>query len=143
MQERFLKEARGMREEEKNALLAALADEEGERCVLLAVLGGAFSEGVDLPGRQLENVIIVSTGMPQIDACVRAMQAYYDALGEDGFFLAMTLPGMVRVIQAAGRLIRSDTDTGTLLLIDSRYRHQSVRRLLEGTLAGDALARRS
>ena len=67
------------------------------------------------------------------------MQAYYDAAGENGFDLCMTLPGMVRVIQAAGRLIRTDTDTGTLLLIDSRYSHARIRALLAGTLIGDAL----
>jgi len=138
LHECFFKEARGMREEERNALLAQFADAE-ERIVLLAVLGGAFSEGIDLPGKKLQNVIVVSTGLPQPDERVRAMQAYYDGVGEDGYFLAMTLPGMVRVIQAAGRLIRSETDTGTLLLIDSRYKWPSVRRLLDGTLIGDAL----
>jgi len=134
----FLKEERGMREEERNALLTQF-DDAKERIVLLAVLGGAFSEGIDLPGERLKNVIIVSTGLPQPDERLRAMQAYYDEAGEDGFFLAMTLPGMIRVIQAAGRLIRTEADTGTLLLIDSRYRWPSVRRLLDGTLIGDAL----
>ena len=138
LDECFLKEARGMREEERNDLLAHFGDP-AERIVLLAVLGGAFSEGIDLPGNQLKNVIVVSTGLPQPDERVRAMQAYYDGVGEDGYFLAMTLPGMVRVIQAAGRLIRTETDTGTLLLIDSRYRWPSIRKLLEGTLIGDAL----
>lgn len=138
MEECFLKEARGMREEERNALLAQFSGSK-ERVVLLAVLGGAFSEGIDLPGERLKNVIVVSTGLPQPDERVRAMQAYYDGIGEDGFLLAMTLPGMVRVIQAAGRLIRTETDTGTLLLIDSRYRWPSIRRLLGGTLIGDAL----
>ena len=107
--------------------------------MLLAVLGGAFSEGVDLPGEQLKNVIVVSTGLPQPDARVKAMQAYYDGIGEDGFDLCMTLPGMVRVIQAAGRLIRTDSDTGSLLLIDSRFRYSRTRALLAGTLIGDAL----
>ena len=138
LEERFVKEARGMPEEERNALLAYFGNLQ-ERIVLLAVLGGAFSEGIDLPGEQLRNVIVVSTGLPQPDERVKAMQAYYDEIGEDGFFLAMTLPGMVRVIQAAGRLIRTEADTGTLLFIDSRYRWPSVRRLLDGTLIGDAL----
>ena len=138
---RLLKEQRGMSEDDKNALLHAF-EETGERTVLLAVLGGAFSEGVDLPGEQLQNVIIVSTGMPQPDERVRAMQAYYDGNGQDGFFLAMTLPGMIRVIQAAGRLIRTESDTGTLLLIDSRYNTPKIRGLLCGTLIGDALSRR-
>ena len=136
----FLTEKRGMAEEEKNALLSALENpQEDGRAVLLAVLGGAFSEGVDLPGERLKNVIIVSTGLPQPDARVRAMQAYYDGIGEDGFDLCMTLPGMVRVIQAAGRLIRTHSDTGSLLLIDSRFRYSRIRALLAGTLIGDAL----
>ena len=93
----------------------------------------------DLPGDRLKNVIVVSTGMPQVDERIRAMQAYYDSIGEDGFFLSMTLPGMIRVIQAAGRLIRTDEDTGSLLLIDSRYRYPQIRALLSGTLIGAAL----
>jgi len=135
----LMRERRGMKEEEKNALISAFVQEES--AVMLAVLGGAFSEGIDLPGRQLENVIIVSTGMPQMDAGVRAMQAYYDGIGENGFDLSMTLPGMVRVIQAAGRLIRTPQDRGSLLLIDSRYRHGRIRALFSGTLVGEALAR--
>lgn len=138
--EEILRERRGMTEEEKNTLLGAFEQGgEGERAVLLAVLGGAFSEGVDLPGERLKNVIVVSTGLPQPDARVRAMQAYYDGIGEDGFELCMTLPGMVRVIQAAGRLIRTDGDTGSLLLIDSRFCYGRVRALFSGTLIGDAL----
>ena len=105
------------------------------------MLGGAFSEGVDLPGDLLKNVVVVSTGLPQPDERVRAMQAYHDARGEDGFYLCMTLPGMVRVIQAAGRLIRTEHDTGSLLLIDARYRRARERSLLSGTLIGEALCR--
>ncbi|MBR5288305.1 MAG: ATP-dependent DNA helicase [Clostridia bacterium] len=135
------KERRGMTEEEKNALLGAFAAD--SPTALLAVLGGAFSEGVDLPGDQLKNVVIVSTGMPQPDARIARTQAYYDAQEEDGFFMTMTLPGMIRVIQAAGRLIRTDSDTGSLLLIDSRFGWPKVRALLEGTLIGDALERRA
>ncbi len=135
---RVLREARGQSEAERAALLSALG-EGGERAALFAVLGGAFSEAIDLPGARLESVIVVSTGLPQIDERQRAMRAYYDARGEDGYFLTMTLPGMVRVIQAAGRLIRTERDTGTLLLIDSRYRRAQERALLRGTLIGDAL----
>ena len=135
----FLMEKRGMTEEEKNALLSAFDENNPDRVCLFAVLGGAFSEGIDLPGRRLENVAVVSTGLPQPDARIRAMQAYYDGIGENGFDLSMTLPGMVRVIQAVGRLIRTESDRGSLLLIDSRYRTEKVRALLRGTLVGDAL----
>lgn len=135
----FAQEVRGMAEQEKNALLGAFECHENERVALFAVLGGSFAEGIDLPGERLQNVIVVSTGMPQPDSAVRAMQRYYDGLGQDGFFMAMTLPGMIRVIQAAGRLIRTEADMGSLLLIDSRFNHVRVRSLLAGTLAGDAL----
>ena len=133
----LIREKRGMTEEEKNAVLSLF--EGKERVILLAVLGGAFSEGIDLPGDRLKNVIIVSTGLPQTDEKIKAMQAYYDAQGHDGFYLCMTLPGMIRVIQAAGRLIRTSSDTGTLLLIDSRFRYSGIRALMSGTLAGEAL----
>lgn len=134
------REKRGMTEDEKNALLSAFSREDS--IALFAVLGGAFAEGVDLPGAQLQHVIIVSTGLPQSDARIARTRSYYDARGEDGFFMTMTLPGMIRVIQAAGRLIRTDADQGTLLLIDRRFEQGDIRRLLEGTLIGDALARR-
>ena len=133
----LIREKRGMTEEEKNAVLSLF--EGKERVILLAVLGGAFSEGIDLPGDRLKNVIIVSTGLPQTDEKIKAMQAYYDAQGHDGFYLCRTLPGMIRVIQAAGRLIRTDGDAGTLLLIDSRFRYSGIRALMSGTLAGEAL----
>ena len=135
----ILREARGLTEEEKNALLSAFDKRDG-RTVLLAVLGGAFAEGVDLAGERLQNVIVVSTGLPQMDARVRAMRRYHDENGADGAFLCMTLPGMVRVIQSAGRLIRTQSDHGALLLIDSRYQRGAERALLSGTLIGDALS---
>jgi Rad3-related DNA helicase len=134
----LMREARGMTEEEKNAILNRFESCDGDS-ILFAVLGGAFSEGIDLPGDRLKNVIIVSTGLPQPDDRLRAMQAYYDGIGEDGFYLCMTLPGMIRVIQAAGQLIRTETDTGSLLLIDSRFHQPRVRRVMLGTLIGDAL----
>ena len=135
----LMREARGLSEDEKNALLGAF-EKQGQKVVLLAVLGGAFAEGIDLAGERLENVVIVSTGLPQPDARVRAMQRYHDESGADGYFLCMTLPGMVRVIQAAGRLIRTEADRGALLLIDSRYQRRAERELLSGTLIGDALS---
>lgn len=134
----LLREKRGLTENEKNALLGAFEKRE-ERAVLLAVLGGAFAEGIDLAGERLENVIVVSTGLPQPDARVRAMRRYHDENGADGAFLCMTLPGMVRVIQAAGRLIRTESDRGALLLIDSRYQRRTERELLSDTLIGAAL----
>lgn len=82
----LMREARGMTEDEKNALLGAFEKRE-KKVALLAVLGGAFAEGVDLAGERLENVIVVSTGLPQPDVRVRAMQRYHDESGADGYFL--------------------------------------------------------
>ena len=133
-------EARGMGEEERRAWLGAFERPASERrTALCCVLGGSFAEGIDLAGERLSSVVVVSTGLPQPDARVRAMQRYYEEQGEDGFFLCMTLPGMVRVIQAAGRLIRTEEDHGALLLIDSRFCTTQARALLSGTLIGGAL----
>ena len=133
-----LTEMRGMSESDRTEILRRFSEE--EELVLLCVLGGSFAEGIDLPGTRLMNVAVISTGMPTMDAKVRAMQQYYHSRGEDGFFYTMTLPGMIRVIQAAGRLIRTETDTGSLLLIDQRYRQRQTLSLLDGTLIGAALA---
>ncbi|MBR1707675.1 MAG: hypothetical protein IJ719_02450 [Clostridia bacterium] len=133
----LLVEKRGMTEMERTEILGRFAEAE---VVLFSVLGGSFSEGIDLPGALLCNVAIVSTGLPTRDARSEAMQAYFAGLGEDGYFYTMTLPGMIRVIQAAGRLIRSETDTGHLMLIDRRYQDAGIRRLLADTLIGAAMA---
>ena len=135
----LMREARGMTEDEKNALLGAFEKRE-KKVALLAVLGGAFAEGIDLAGERLENVIVVSTGLAHPVVRVGAMLRFHDESGADGYFLCMTLPGMVRVIQAAGRLIRTESDRGALLLIDSRYQRRAERELLSGTLIGEALS---
>ena len=129
-----------MTEAEKQEMLAALREDADPPARLLCVLGGAFSEAVDLPGDRLGCIAVVSAGMPQPDAPGEALRSYYDEQGEDGYFLTMILPGVNRVIQAAGRLIRTPEDRGRLLLVDQRYLRGPVRKLLEGTLIGDALA---
>lgn len=136
----WLQERRGMTEAEKQEMLAALREDADPPARLLCVLGGAFSEAVDLPGDRLGCIAVVSAGMPQPDAPGEALRSYYDEQGEDGYFLTMILPGVNRVIQAAGRLIRTPEDRGRLLLVDQRYLRGPVRKLLEGTLIGDALA---
>ena len=98
----------------------------------LCVLGGVFAEGVDLPGRALSAAAIVGVGLPQVNAqrdLYRARMA--EALG-DGFAFAYRYPGMHKVLQAAGRLIRSETDRGVLLLLDDRYMQNGYLSLLPG-----------
>ncbi len=105
---------------------AALND---EYTVGFCVLGGMFSEGIDLRGERLIGSVIVGTGMPQLSAERNIMAAYYDEKTERGHDFAYTCPGMNKVLQAAGRVIRSEEDFGMVLLIDDRLGDPSLKRL--------------
>lgn len=120
----------GMGEGERDAFLARFT--EGGQGVGFAVLGGAFSEGVDLPGNRLVGAFIATLGLPQLnpvnEAMMRAMQRRF---GEDcGYDYIYLYPGLRKVVQAAGRVIRGESDRGSVHLIDDRYRWSKVRRLL-------------
>ena len=96
----------------------------------LCVLGGVFSEGVDLPGKALTSVAILGVGLPQVNELRNLYRARMEeALGE-GFAFAYRYPGMHKVLQAAGRLIRSESDRGLLLLMDDRYANRDYLALL-------------
>lgn len=94
-----------------------------------AVLGGVFGEGIDLTGERLGGVICVGTGLPQLSPQLEILRNYYDAKGENGFLYAYIYPGFNKIMQAAGRLIRTETDAGFVLLIDDRYRHRDYQLL--------------
>ncbi len=94
-----------------------------------AVLGGIFSEGIDLPGDSLIGVIIAGTGMPAITSERNIMKEYFDETREGGMEYAYIYPGFNNVLQAAGRVIRTDTDRGVLILIDSRYAEPAYYKL--------------
>jgi DNA excision repair protein ERCC-2 len=96
----------------------------------LAVLGGIFAEGVDYPGRMLSQVIVVSPGLPQFNLERELLKAYYQEIYGHGFGYAYLIPGMTRVVQAAGRLIRSDTDRGVITLVGRRFLDPRYARLL-------------
>lgn len=120
----------GMDEPGRAAFLARFT--ESGQGVGFAVLGGAFSEGVDLPGKRLIGAFIATLGLPQVNAIneniKRAMaRRYGEAQGYDYTYL---YPGMQKVVQAAGRVIRTEQDVGTVHLIDDRYRRAKVRNLL-------------
>lgn len=120
----------GMAEEERDAFLAAFQPD-GERSLIgFAVMGGIFSEGVDLPGDRLIGVIVVGVGMPQLGLERDTLRNYFQSRGKNGFTYAYVIPGMNKVLQAGGRLIRSETDSGTLALIDDRYLESGYRQLL-------------
>jgi Rad3-related DNA helicase len=93
-------------------------------------MGGIFSEGIDLVGDRLTGVIIVGVGLPQVCLERNIIKDYFDTAGKNGFDYAYVYPGMNKVLQAGGRLIRSEQDRGSLLLIDDRYLQPHYRRLL-------------
>jgi len=94
------------------------------------VLGGIFAEGIDLKEDALIGVIVIGTGLPQIGGERDLLKDYFDEKGYDGFDYAYRYPGMNRVLQAAGRLIRTQSDRGIIALLDERYSQAANRRLL-------------
>ena len=93
----------------------------------LCVMGGVFSEGIDLRAEQLIGVVVVGTGLPAINTESELKRQYYNRRGENGFDYAYRYPGMNKVMQAAGRLIRSENDRGIILLLDERFLHRDYR----------------
>lgn len=122
-------QTREMGEEDRAAFLSAF-DQEKQPKLGLCVLGGLFSEGIDLPGNRLIGVMIVGVGLPVPSARVSAVRACYERHFGDGFAYACRIPGMHKVLQAAGRVIRSETDKGLVLLLDERYSQQAYRALM-------------
>jgi DNA excision repair protein ERCC-2 len=119
----------GMTEPERDAFLAAFSVEHGETLVGFAVLGGIFGEGIDLVGEQLIGAVIVGVGLPQLCIERNLIRDYFQKQNAAGFEYAYTFPGMNRVLQAVGRVIRSDNDRGVVLLIDARFNETRYRRL--------------
>ena len=113
---------KGMSFEEKEKFISFFKDDTGVLRIGFCVLGGSFSEGVDMPGNKLIGTVIVGTGMPGISNERNILRDYYDLQSENmGYDYAYTYPGMNAVLQAAGRVIRRDTDRGIVVLIDDRY----------------------
>ena len=94
-----------------------------------AVLGGLFSEGIDLIGKQLQGVVIMGVGAPPPNQKQKELQEYFDREYQQGFEFGFRLPGFQRVLQAAGRVIRSSEDRGSVMLIDQRYSQNSYKKL--------------
>lgn len=117
-----------MTDEERQAFLSPYLT--GNQPVLsLCVLGGVFAEGIDLPGTALDGVAVAGVGLPQVGLAQETLRAYYQEKFGNGFFYAYMLPGMQKVAQAVGRVIRTETDVGVALLLDDRYRQADYRRL--------------
>ncbi|MFC4779075.1 ATP-dependent DNA helicase [Paenibacillus sp. GCM10023252] len=120
----------GMSEEDRESFLEEFQAGKERTLVAFAVMGGIFSEGIDLVGDRLNGVIVVGVGMPQLGPERDLMKEYYNETGRRGFDYAYVFPGMNKVLQAGGRLIRSEQDHGTLILVDDRYLQPQYQRLL-------------
>ena len=126
---RLIEQTESMSEGDRAAVLRRLRSG-AEPTLLLAVQGGIFAEGVDYPGDMLIGVIIVGPGLPRVDVEQELIRAYYEDKYGRGFAYAYLYPGMNRVIQAAGRVIRSDTDVGIIALLDKRFAYSNYSALL-------------
>lgn len=120
----------GMNEEMREEFLGHFQEAGGEKsCLGFCVLGGIFSEGIDLRGDNLIGAAVVGTGLPLVCNEREILKGYYDERGMDGFAYAYRYPGMNKVLQAAGRVIRTDEDRGIVLLLDQRFLNNEYRRL--------------
>ncbi len=122
-------QSRGMTAAEREAFLAFFREDEDRMRVGFCVLGGSFSEGVDLPGTRLIGTVIVGVGLPGFSSERNIMKDYFENRYENGFDYAYTFPGMNNVLQAAGRVIRRESDRGIVVLIDDRYGSPTYKNL--------------
>jgi DNA excision repair protein ERCC-2 len=123
--ERLLEQRENMSERDRAWMLRQLEHDQREGLLMLAVQGGIFAEGVDYPGEMLIGTIIVGPGLPRFDVEQELIRAYYDEHYDNGFAYAYLYPGMNRVIQSAGRVIRSETDVGIMALVGKRFTYHN------------------
>lgn len=126
---RILRPSDRSTELERDSVLEALR-EEGSRILLLAASGGPFAEGVDYPGSMLHGVVVVSPALPQVRFEQERMRLYFEERYGRGFEYAYVIPGMTRVVQSAGRVIRSETDVGVIALVCRRFLQSPYRKFL-------------
>ena len=110
-----------MNEAEREEFLQAFEQEDGGTLVAFCVMGGIFGEGIDLKNDRLIGAVIVGTGLPQISNEREILKQYYDKQGLSGFDYAFRYPGINKVLQAAGRVIRTQEDRGIIVLLDERF----------------------
>lgn len=134
----LLKQEKNMSQMQREAFLASFVDD-GKLRVGFCVLGGSFSEGIDLPGKKLIGSIIVGVGLPGLSDENNIIRDYYEDKCGSGYDYAYTYPGMNSVLQAVGRVIRTETDKGVAVLIDDRYAEQKYKELFPSEWKGAKL----
>ena len=127
--ESFLGRFRGNAELDLQADIAMEIEEEDTVLIGFCVLGGIFSEGIDLKKDSLIGAIIVGTGLPQVCFERELLKGYFEDGGENGFDYSYRYPGMNKVLQAAGRVIRTVEDVGIIALLDERFLQPAYRRM--------------
>ena len=140
---KVIEQKRDMSAKEKAEFLEEFKKENDSYLIAFCVMGGIYSEGIDLAGEELIGALIVSIGMPALSYEREAIAAYYEEKYEEGKQYAYIYPGMNRVFQAAGRVIRREDDKGVIVLIDDRFDdpiyRKSLPKLWEGVkFIGDA-----
>ncbi|SFI15437.1 Rad3-related DNA helicase [Pseudobutyrivibrio sp. OR37] len=121
-------QCQNMTEQEREEFLGEFDKNRNKSMVAFCTLGGIFSEGIDLVGGKLIGSIILGAGLPQVGNERKLMSDFFDESGKNGFEYAYLYPGMNKVIQAAGRLIRTKDDVGVIALLDDRFRLSSYRK---------------
>ncbi|MBD9481738.1 ATP-dependent DNA helicase [Pseudomonas sp. PDM14] len=125
-------QSRSMSESDREGFLANFRSD--SRGIGFAVLGGAFGEGIDLPGNRLIGAFIATLGLPQVspinEEVKTRMQAMFGSQGGNGYDYTYLYPGLQKVVQAAGRVIRTPQDQGVIYLLDDRFNQPATRRLL-------------
>lgn len=130
-------QGRQMDEAERQAFIQRF--EAGGRGIGFAVLGGAFGEGIDLPGERLIGAFVATLGLPQLNAVNEQLKVRMGALFGAGYDYTYLYPGIQKVVQAAGRVIRTTEDRGVVHLVDDRFARPEVQRLLPSWWAIDLL----
>ena len=118
-----------MDEEERENFLRAFEEGRENSLIGFGVLGGIFSEGIDLTNEKLIGTMIIGTGFPQVCNEREILKNYFDQKGLSGFDYAYRYPGMNKVLQAAGRVIRTEDDRGVILLLDERFQREKGKEI--------------
>ena len=127
---KVITQIKSMSEGAKREFLDSFDDKCDTTQVGFCVMGGSFSEGIDLKGERLIGAIIVGVGLPTISSELNIIKEHFDNTRENGYAYAYTYPGMNKVLQAAGRVIRSENERGVVVLIDDRFATEEYRMIM-------------
>ena len=127
---RVTTQIKSMTDTAKKDFLSSFSEGEASTLIGFCVMGGSFSEGIDLRGERLIGAIIVGVGLPTISSELNIIKEYFDNTRENGYAYAYTYPGMNKVLQAAGRVIRSESDKGVCVLVDDRFSTEEYKILM-------------